>query len=163
MKYSSCEVFFVLPLTVNSYSVTRNIVSLTGKRPCGTRGSFVFLWQEIDFLWQEILFLSQEKFLLWHILYSFYHKLYSSCHRKFFLWHGYISCDMKYIFCHRNDFSFCFVTRNIFLWDKEIILSCDIRCTSCNRICSYSWNRYSSYVYQQYFFCHRNYFSRDRE
>ena len=87
------EGFFFIPVTGNKFPVTRNILSFTGKVPCDTRGSFLFLWQEIDFLWQEILCLSQEKFLLWHILYSFYHKLYSFCHKMFFLWHGYISCD----------------------------------------------------------------------
>ena len=95
---------------------------------CDMRYSFLFLWQEINFLWQETFFLSQENFLLWQILYSFCQKMYSSCHGKFFLWHGYISFDgkcssyykeycvhhMKYIFCHRNDYSLYFVTRNIF-------------------------------------------------
>ena len=46
---------------------------------------------------------------------------------------------------------------------KKLIFSCDTRCTSCNKICSSSGIGYSFYVYQQYFLCHKNYFSCDRE
>ena len=42
-----------------------------------------------------------------------------------------------------------------FLWDKVIIFSCDTRCTSCKRICSFYCNEYSLYVFQQYFSCHK--------
>ena len=56
--------------------------------------------------------------IFWQIFHSFCHKIYSS-------W-------------HRNDFSFCFVTRNIYQPDKEINFSWDTRCTSCRALFS-SW------------------------
>ena len=81
-QFTNDEVFFILPVTANLFSVTKNIFSFTGKISCDTRCSFPLLWQEINFLWQEIFFLSQEKILLWKILYSFLHKKYYSCETK---------------------------------------------------------------------------------
>ena len=152
----------------NFFPVTRNILSFTGKISCDTICSFLLLCQEINFLWQEIFFLSQEKFLLWKILYFFCHKRYSSCQRKLF-------CDMGIFYVTGNAppittntvcitwsivvsvtgmiFHFASSQEIFFLLDKEIIFSCDTRCTctSCNRICSSSGNEYSPYVYQHYF------------
>ena len=70
--------FFSTPVTGNKFPLTRNILSFTGKMPCYTRGSFLFVWQEINFLWQKIFFLLKEKFLLWQILCSFCDSYYTT-------------------------------------------------------------------------------------
>ena len=84
---------------------------------------------------QEVFFLSQD-FFLWQEMFLLLRVVLCASHEEYFL-----SQEWFFIFLHHKKYFSC----------------------GTKRICSFSFNEFLSYVLQQYFSCHENYFFCERE